>query len=41
MEHLNEVVVHKTIGPNRLHPCMLRDRGHVLVRPFSLVFERS
>lgn len=39
-EHTNRLDVHISTRPDRLHPQVLRDLAHVIVRPLSSIFER-
>lgn len=39
--YLNKVKTHKSLGPDRLHPQVLREFADVIVRPFWIIFESS
>jgi len=40
-EHLNKLDVHKSMGPEGMHPRVLRELVGVTGRSFFIVFERS
>ena len=40
-EYLNELDIHESLGPDRRHPQVLRELASVIVRPVSIIFERS
>ena len=40
-ECLGNISVHKSMGPDGLHPCVLRELAEVIAELFSIIFERS
>ena len=34
-------LIHKFMGPNRMHPQVLREVGDVIARPLSTIFDQS
>ncbi|GAB0177985.1 mitochondrial enolase superfamily member 1 [Grus japonensis] len=38
-EHLNNLDVHKSLGPDEMYPRLLRELVHVTVRPLSIIYE--
>ncbi|GAB0190168.1 hypothetical protein GRJ2_001482100 [Grus japonensis] len=40
-EHLGKLDTHKSMGPNRIRPQVLRELADVIARPLSIIFERS
>ena len=40
-DHLSKLDTHKSMGPDGLHPQVLRELANVIAEPLSIIFKRS
>ena len=40
-DHLRNVNIHESVGPDKMHPRVLRELTEAVVEPLSIIFENS